>query len=137
MRLSCSRRVGAADKIRTSPYPGFPTDAQAPLMAMLATASGSSMITETIFESRFKHVEELIKMGANIKTDGRVAVIRGVEGLSGAEVCAGDLRGGAALVLAALGAAGRSVVSRVELIDRGYEAPEEVFASLGADIRRQ
>ena len=137
MRLSCCQRVGAADKIRTSPYPGFPTDAQAPLMAMLATANGSSMITETIFESRFKHVEELIKMGANIKTDGRVAVIRGVKGLSGAEVCAGDLRGGAALMLAALGAKGQSTVSRIDLIDRGYEAPEEVFASLGADILRR
>lgn len=137
MRLSCTQRIGAADKIRTSPYPGFPTDAQAPLMAMLATASGSSMITETIFESRFKHVEELIKMGANIKTDGRVAVIRGVKSLSGAEVSAGDLRGGAALMLAALGAAGQSSVGRIDLIDRGYEAPEEVFASLGADIRRR
>ncbi len=136
IKIRCPKRIGAADKIRTSPYPGFPTDAQAPLMAMLSTACGSSMITETIFESRFKHVEELIKMGANIKTDGRVAVIRGVKSLSGAEVTSGDLRGGAALMLAALGASGTSRVHRIDLIDRGYEAPEKVFASLGAEIKR-
>ncbi len=136
LAIRCPKRIGAADKIRTSPYPGFPTDAQAPLMAMLSTACGSSMITETIFENRFKHVEELIKMGANIKTDGRVAVIRGVKMLSGAEVTSGDLRGGAALMLAALGASGESRVHRIDLIDRGYEAPEKVFASLGAEIKR-
>lgn len=137
LRLCCRERIGAADKVRTSPYPGFPTDAQAPLMAMLATANGSSIITENIFESRFKHVEELIKMGANIKTDGRVAVIRGVESLSGARVTAGDLRGGAALLLAALGASGTSEISGVALIDRGYETPEHSFASLGAEIVRR
>lgn len=136
LHIRCPKRIGAADKIRTSPYPGFPTDAQAPLMAMLSTACGSSMMTETIFESRFKHVEELIKMGANIKTDGRVAVIRGVESLSGAEVTSGDLRGGAALMLAALGASGTSKIHRIDLIERGYERPEEVFASLGAEIKR-
>lgn len=136
LQICCKKRISAADKIRTSPYPGFPTDAQAPLMAMLSTASGSSMITETIFESRFKHVEELIKMGANITTDGRVALIRGVRELSGAEVTAGDLRGGAALMLAALGASGTSKLHRIELIDRGYESPEKVLVSLGADIKR-
>ncbi|MBE7043516.1 MAG: UDP-N-acetylglucosamine 1-carboxyvinyltransferase [Ruminococcaceae bacterium] len=136
LNIKCKERMGATDKVRTLPYPGFPTDAQAPLMAMLATACGSSMITETIFESRFKHVEELIKMGANIKTDGRVAVIRGVRELSGAEVTAGDLRGGAALMLAALGASGTSKLHKIELIDRGYEAPESILASLGAKIKR-
>lgn len=136
LKISCSQRIGAADKISTTPYPGFPTDAQAPMMAMLCTARGSSMITETIFESRFKHVEELIKMGANIKTDGRVAVIRGVSRLSGAEVTAGDLRGGAALMLAALGASGTSKIHGIHLIDRGYETPETIFSQLGAEIKR-
>lgn len=89
------------------PYPGFPTDAQAPLMAALCTAQGTSMFVENIFEARYKHVGELLRMGARIEVEGRVALVRGVESLSGANLCCTDLRGGAAMVIAALAAEGR------------------------------
>ncbi|MDK2798875.1 MAG: UDP-N-acetylglucosamine 1-carboxyvinyltransferase [Clostridiales bacterium] len=124
------------DVIRTLPYPGFPTDVQALMMAVLTLAKGTSIISETIFENRFKHVEELIRMGADIMVDGRVAVIRGVEKLTGANVNAMDLRGGAALVIAGLAAEGVTIVEGVQHIDRGYENIEDKLASLGADIKR-
>lgn len=134
--ISCARPLRAVRMIRTMPYPGFPTDAQAVVMAALATARGSSIISENIFESRYRHVDELVRMGANIKTSGRTAVIEGVERLYGANVMAHELRGGAALVVAALGAEGISCVSGVQYIDRGYEQIERSFTSLGAEAVR-
>ena len=134
--ISCVRPLRAVRMIRTMPYPGFPTDAQAVVMASLATARGSSIISENIFESRYRHVDELVRMGANIKTSGRTAVIEGVERLYGANVMAHELRGGAALVVAALGAEGISCVSGVQYIDRGYEQIERSFTSLGAEAVR-
>jgi len=123
--------------IKTLPYPGFPTDLQAPALAMLTVAKGTSIITETIFENRFKHVDELGRMGAKIKVEGRTAVIRGVPKLSGATVAAPDLRAGAALVLAALGAEGVSEIEQVYHIDRGYEALEKRLQNIGAKIVRR
>ncbi|MBQ8965055.1 UDP-N-acetylglucosamine 1-carboxyvinyltransferase [Ruminococcus sp.] len=135
--ISCSRPLRAVRVIRTMPYPGFPTDAQAVVMAALATAQGSSMIVENIFESRYCHVDELVRMGADIKVSGRTAVIQGVKKLCGASLRAHDLRGGAALAVAALGAEGTSSVGNVHFIDRGYEQIERVLESVGADIRRR
>lgn len=122
--------------IRTMPYPGFPTDIQSPFMALAAVADGTSVFVENIFENRFRHVDELVRMGADIKVCGRSAVVRGVRELFGANVEAYELRGGAALVLAALAARGRSAVSGTEYIDRGYEDIEGCLAQCGADIRR-
>lgn len=124
------------DLIRTLPYPGFPTDMQAPMMSVLTLADGTSIMSETVFESRFKHVEELRRMGADIKVDGRVAVIKGVKKLMGASVNAMDLRGGAALVLAGLAAEGTTEVENIHHIDRGYERFEEKLSLLGADVKR-
>jgi UDP-N-acetylglucosamine 1-carboxyvinyltransferase len=121
----------------TAPFPGFATDMQAQLMAMLTLAHGSSVITETVFENRFMHVPELIRMGADISLRGRSAHVRGVERLSGAPVMATDLRASASLIIAALAAHGETVVNRVYHIDRGYERLEEKLASLGAIIRRE
>lgn len=135
--ISCVKPLKAVRMIRTMPYPGFPTDAQALVMAALTTARGSSMIVENIFESRFRHVDELVRMGADIKVSGRTAVIQGVKKLCGANVRAHDLRGGAALTVAALGAEGISSVEGVCYIDRGYELIENVLRSVGADIRRE
>jgi len=123
--------------IKTLPSPGFPTDLQAPALAMLTVAKGTSIITESIFENRFKHVVELGRMGAKIKVEGRTAVIRGVPKLSGATVAAPDLRAGAALVLAALGAEGVSEIEQVYHIDRGYEALEKRLQNIGAKIVRR
>jgi len=122
--------------IKTLPYPGFPTDLQAPILSLLTIAIGTSIITETIFENRFKHVDELIRMGAKIKVEGRTAIIRGVSKLTGATVTASDLRAGGALVLAALAAEGVSEIENVYHIDRGYERLEEKLQSLGANISR-
>ncbi len=134
--MRAPRVLAPLDYIKTLPYPGFPTDAQSPMMAMLTVADGTSIVAETIFESRFKHVEELVRMGADIKVDGRVAVIRGVPALSGATVTAMDLRGGAALVVAGLAANGLTEISNLQYIDRGYEDIEHNLRSLGARIRR-
>ncbi len=123
--------------VKTMPYPGFPTDLQAQIMALMATASGLSVITETIFENRFMHVAELKRMGADIKTEGRSAVVRGTKKLHGAPVMATDLRASASLVLAALGAKGLTEVHRIYHLDRGYEAIEKKLASVGADIKRE
>lgn len=126
----------AVDYIETQPYPGFPTDLQAPIMALQAVSSGVSVITENIFENRFRHVAELAKMGAKIKIRDKCAIIRGVKRFHGAEVTAQDLRGGAALVLAGLNAEGITAVDDIYHIDRGYEQIEKTFTALGADIRR-
>jgi UDP-N-acetylglucosamine 1-carboxyvinyltransferase len=122
--------------IKTLPYPGFPTDLQAPMLSLLSIAKGTSIISETIFENRFKHVDELTRMGAKIKVDGRTAVIRGVDSLSGTVVSAPDLRAGGALVLAGLVASGTTVIDQVYHIDRGYERLEAKLNSLGAEILR-
>lgn len=122
--------------IRTMPYPGFPTDVQAIVMACLCKAEGTSVIVENIFENRFRHAGELCRMGANIKTEGRVAVVQGVKKLYGAQVVATDLRGGAALVLASLNAQGTTTVSEIKHIDRGYECIEKSLNSVGAKIIR-
>ncbi|MBR1740034.1 MAG: UDP-N-acetylglucosamine 1-carboxyvinyltransferase [Ruminococcus sp.] len=136
LMMSCKRPLRAVKTVRTMPYPGFPTDAQAVVMAALATADGTSVMVENIFESRYRHVDELVRMGADIKTEGRVAVIRGVPRLYGARVVAHDLRGGAALAVAAMGAQGVTVISGAEYIDRGYERIEKVLCSIGGDVRR-
>jgi len=132
------RRPGvlAAVDVATAPYPGFPTDMQAQLMALVATANGTSVITETIFENRFMHVPELQRMGAEISVDGSRAVITGVEALKGAQVMATDLRASVSLVVASLFAQGETVVNRVYHLDRGYEKLVEKLAACGADITR-
>lgn len=129
-------RLRAVDIIRTLPYPGFPTDMQAQLVAMLTIARGTSIMVETVFENRYKHVDELLRMGANIKLEGRLAIIKGVKKLIGANVCARDLRGGAALVLAGLSAEGETVISDIKHIDRGYENIEKKLSQVGASIQR-
>ena len=122
--------------ISTAPYPGFPTDMQAQFMAMLALAEGTSLLTETIFENRYMHVPELARMGADIEVRGRSAVVRGVDGLVGAQVMATDLRASMSLVLAGLAAKGETKVLRVYHLDRGYERLEEKLGGVGADIER-
>lgn len=129
-------RLRNVKSIRTMPYPGFPTDAQAPLMAAACVADGTSVFVESIFDSRFKHVGELNRLGAKISTEGRVAVVEGVKRLSGAVVESTDLRGGAALVIAGLTAEGETTVQKTEHIDRGYGKIEETLSMLGAKIRR-
>jgi UDP-N-acetylglucosamine 1-carboxyvinyltransferase len=123
--------------IRTMPYPGFPTDIQSPFMAMCTLAKGTSVFIETIFENRFQHVDELVRMGADIKVDGRSAVIRGVKKLQGANVVARELRGGAALVVAALAAEGKTTIAGTEYIDRGYENIEKYLLACNARIARE
>ena len=122
--------------IKTMPYPGFPTDMQAQMMSLLCTVKGTSIITETIFENRFMHAVELKRMGANIKIDGRSAVIEGIDTFTGSEVKATDLRAGAALILAGLTAEGPTTISDIYHIDRGYVCIEEKLRGLGADIKR-
>lgn len=136
MLVNGPARLRAVDIIRTLPYPGFPTDMQAQLVAMLTVARGTSIMVETVFENRYKHVDELLRMGANIKLEGRLAVIKGVKKLIGANVCARDLRGGAALILAGLSAEGETVISDIKHIDRGYEQIEEKLRQAGANIQR-
>ncbi|HZJ76499.1 MAG TPA: UDP-N-acetylglucosamine 1-carboxyvinyltransferase [Oscillospiraceae bacterium] len=123
--------------IKTLVYPGFPTDLQQPMSSLLTTAEGTGIVTETIFDGRFKHIDELKRMGANIKVEGRVAVIHGVEKLTGAEVAASDLRAGASLVVAALMAKGETEIENVQFIDRGYDKLEQKLLNLGADVRRK
>jgi UDP-N-acetylglucosamine 1-carboxyvinyltransferase len=136
IRCAAPRRLRAVD-IHTMPHPGFPTDLQAQFMAMMCVAEGTSLVSETIFENRFMHVQELVRMGADIQLDGHTAVVRGVKKLSAAPVMATDLRASASLVLAGLAAEGETVVSRVYHIDRGYERIEEKMRSLGANIERR
>jgi UDP-N-acetylglucosamine 1-carboxyvinyltransferase len=129
------RRPRAVDLV-TAPYPAFPTDMQAQFMAMNCIAEGAGVINETIFENRFMHVNELLRLGADIRVDGHTAVIRGVEKLSGAPVMATDLRASASLILAGLVADGETTIDRIYHLDRGYENIEEKLSGLGARIRR-
>ncbi|HHT50082.1 MAG TPA: UDP-N-acetylglucosamine 1-carboxyvinyltransferase [Eubacteriaceae bacterium] len=122
--------------IKTQPYPGFPTDLQQPMTVLLSIASGTSIVTESIWENRFLHIDELKRMGANIKVEGRVAIIEGKEKLSGAEVVATDLRAGAAMVIAGLIGEGETLIGNLIHVDRGYEDLENKLCSLGADIKR-
>ena len=122
--------------IMTQPYPGFPTDMQAQMMALLSRADGASMITENIFENRFMHVPELARMGANVGVQGRSAIIRGVDKLFGAEVMATDLRASLSMVICALAAEGETTIDRVYHLDRGYERLEEKLSNVGANIKR-
>ena len=124
-------------QVKTLPYPGFPTDMQAQIFALCTVADGTSVIVENLFENRFRHCAELIKMGANITQKDRTAIVRGVEKLSGAVVYAKDLRGGAALTIAGLGAEGMTAVENTEYIDRGYQRLDETLNSLGACIKRE
>jgi UDP-N-acetylglucosamine 1-carboxyvinyltransferase len=125
-----------AVNVRTAPYPGFPTDMQAQFMVLNSVAHGTATVTETIFENRFMHVQELKRMGANIEVEGNTAVVQGVPQLDGAKVMATDLRASASLVLAGLIARGETLVDRVYHLDRGYECIEEKLSQLGARIRR-
>ncbi len=136
IRVSAERGGINGTDVMTEPYPGFPTDLQAQMMALLSVANGASMVTETIFENRFMHVPELVRMGANINLHHASAMIRGVPHLTGAPVMATDLRASMCLVLAGLAAQGETVISRVYHLDRGYERLEEKLAGCGADIER-
>ncbi len=131
-------RPGALNGIdvMTEPFPGFPTDMQAQVMALLVTADGASMVTETIFENRFMHVPELCRMGADINVHGASAIVRGTADLTGAQLMATDLRASVSLVLAGLAAKGETVVNRIYHLDRGYERLEEKLAACGASIER-
>ncbi len=131
-----SRRGITPSDVTTQPYPGFPTDLQAQLMALLCLAGGNSIVTEKIYPDRFMHISEMARMGANIRKEGPTALVLGAGRLVGAPVMAGDLRASAALVLAGLAAEGTTTISRVYHIDRGYERIEEKLAALGADIKR-
>ncbi len=135
IRVIGENRPRAVD-IKTLPYPGFPTDMQAQFMAMLSISQGTSMVTETVFENRFMHVDELRRMGAKIKIDGRTSVVAGQEKLTGCQVKATDLRAGAAIVLAALVAEGETQVGYIHHIDRGYDNLVQKLVNLGANIRR-
>lgn len=135
--LHAPARLRALPPIRTMPHPGFPTDAQAIVMAMLTGADGVSVFEETVFENRYRHVDALLKMGAEIYVSGQTAVVKGVRQLSGAPVRATDLRGGAAMVLAGLAAQGVTEVTQIFHIDRGYEAIETVLSGIGASIQRE
>jgi UDP-N-acetylglucosamine 1-carboxyvinyltransferase len=135
VRVRSTGVVRAVD-IKTLPYPGFPTDMQAQFMALMTMAQGTSVITETVFENRFMHVDELKRMGANIKINGRSAVVEGVTVLTGCPVKATDLRAGAALVLAGLVAQGRTEVGYIHHIDRGYDGIVDKLRGIGADIVR-
>ena len=134
MKLEAPKRLKAID-IKTMPYPGFPTDLQAVLGSTLCVASGTSIITENIFENRFKYTQELQRMGAKIRIEGRTAIIKGVRKLYGAKVKATDLRGGASLVVAALKARGKTEIEDIKYVLRGYEKLDEKLSSLGANIK--
>ncbi|HOK43723.1 MAG TPA: UDP-N-acetylglucosamine 1-carboxyvinyltransferase [Thermoclostridium caenicola] len=134
--LESNGNLTALDLVRTSPYPGFPTDMQPQMVALLSKCRGTSVVVETVFENRFRYTEQLMKLGADISVQGRTAIIRGVDKLKAAQLEARDLRGGAALVIGALAAEGTSSISGVNYIDRGYERMEKVLSSIGADIKR-
>lgn len=134
--IKTPKRLKSVEIIRTHPYPGFPTDMQAQIVAVLSLCSGTSVVVENVFDSRFLYTEELAKMGARIKTEGKVAIIKGSRTLRGANVMARDLRGGAALVIAGLAAEGKTSVDCVWHIDRGYMHIEKTLSRLGASIKR-
>ncbi|MBQ9950501.1 MAG: UDP-N-acetylglucosamine 1-carboxyvinyltransferase [Clostridia bacterium] len=136
IHVDAKRALKAVQNTETLPHPGFPTDMQAPLFAVCATLDGTSVIKENLYENRFRHAGELVKMGAQVTLHDRTAIITGGK-LHGATVCAGDLRGGAALVLAALAADGKTEIENVDMcVDRGYEEPERILCELGADALR-
>jgi UDP-N-acetylglucosamine 1-carboxyvinyltransferase len=135
LKVSAGKKINSVD-LKTLPYPGFPTDLQAQMMAYMSVGSGLSVISETVFENRFMHVSELLRMGADIVIQGGNAIVRGVPKLHGAQTMATDLRASASLVLAALVAEGTTEISRVYHIDRGYQTIEKKFSALGADIKR-
>ena len=135
IRVRASGRL-KAQSFRTTEYPGFPTDMQAQFMALNCIATGTSKVTETIFENRFMHVNELVRLGAKIQTDGKVAVIEGIDRLQGATVMATDLRASASLVIAGLVAEGETIVDRIYHLDRGYDQMEAKLRGIGADIER-
>jgi UDP-N-acetylglucosamine 1-carboxyvinyltransferase len=136
IEINMRGRRPKAVNLTTAPYPAFPTDMQAQFAAMNCIAEGVGVIKETIFENRFMHMQELSRLGADIRIDGHTAIIRGVEKLSGAQIMATDLRASASLVLAGLVAEGETIVDRIYHIDRGYENIEEKLGGLGAKIRR-
>jgi len=136
LRLTAPKRLAAFPLLQTQPHPGFPTDMQVQMLALLCVSQGTGVIVENVFENRFTHAGDLKRMGAKILCAGRTAIVHGVEGLSGADVTARDLRGGAALVLAGLCASGTTRVDNAALIDRGYERFEHQLSALGAEIRR-
>jgi UDP-N-acetylglucosamine 1-carboxyvinyltransferase len=136
VRLTMPDTLRGTD-IRTLPFPGFPTDMQAQMVALLSLAEGTSVVTETVFESRFMHVEELRRMGANIRVEGNRLVVTGRKQLTGAPVMASDLRASAGLIVAGLAAEGVTHVQRVYHLDRGYERIEEKLGALGAEVQRQ
>jgi len=136
LRFVCSGNELVGVDVMTEPFPGFPTDLQAQIMALMTTVSGAAMITETVFENRFMHVPELCRMGANINVHRASAMVRGVPHLTGAPVMATDLRASVSLVLAGLAARGETTINRVYHLDRGYERIEEKLAACGADIER-
>ncbi len=136
IELNMNGERAKAVNIRTAPFPAFPTDMQAQLMALNITASGTGTITETVFENRFMHVQEMLRMGADIKLEGNTAITNGVDRLTAAPVMATDLRASASLVLAGLVAEGDTIVDRIYHIDRGYECIEEKLSQLGAKIHR-
>ena len=136
IELDMEGRKPRAVNIRTSPYPGFPTDMQAQFCALNAIAEGTGSVTETVFENRFMHIQEFMRLGANVHLEGNTVIIQGVEGLNGAQVMATDLRASASLILAGLVAKGETVVDRIYHIDRGYDHIEEKLAGLGARIQR-
>lgn len=137
--IRCLRkeRLRSVPAVRTAPYPGFPTDAQAVLMAAVLKSRGTTVFEENMFENRYRHVDELRRLGADIRVSGRAAVVSGVEHLSGAAVSATDLRGGAALCVAALGAEGISRIREIHHIDRGYEDIARDLTALGAEVQRK
>ena len=135
MRVSASDRLGHT-QVKTLPYPGFPTDMQPQIATLLALSNGTSTVTESIFENRFKYVDELARMGANIKVEGNVAIIEGVTGLTGASITAPDLRAGAALVVAGLVADGFTTVDSIHFIERGYEDFDKKMTALGACMEK-
>ncbi len=135
IRLVAPRRLKAVS-LRTAPYPAFPTDMQAQFMAINAVAEGTAVIRETIFENRFMHAVELIRLGADIKIDGNTAFVKGVAKLDGATVMATDLRASASLVIAGLVAQGETLIERIYHLDRGYEGLEQKLAALGARVQR-
>ena len=134
--IHAPERLKGVRPIRTAPYPGFPTDAQAVVMAALCKAQGTTVFVENMFDSRYRHVDELSRMGADIRVEGRVAVVCGVERLSGARLLSTDLRGGAALAVAALGAEGESILSGLKHVDRGYTDLALDLRTLGAKVVR-
>lgn len=136
LHIAAPSRLGGLGAIRTLPYPGFPTDAAAPLLAAACTGEGTTVCVETIFENRYRYVDELTRMGARIRVDGRVAVVEGVPALHGAEVSCTDLRGGAALLVAALAAQGETRLTALHHLDRGYENPVGCLQAVGACIER-